>query len=60
MLPKQRHAVSTAAGSINDYDNDIYNDLCICGPERDTEDEAAEYTTCYDRSEVHIQSCMYC
>ena len=39
MLQKQSHAVSTAAYSIYDYDDDICNDSSSHAPETDTEDE---------------------
>ena len=60
MLHKQSHAVSTAACSIYDYDDDIFNYLSSHAPETDTEDVEAEFAKCHDGSAVQIQSCMYC
>ena len=38
ILQKQSHAVSIAASSIHDYDDDICNDSSSHTPETDTED----------------------
>ena len=60
ILQKQSHAVSTAAGSIYGYDDDITNHASSHAAETDTEDEEAEFARCHNRSAAHIQSCMYC
>ena len=60
MLQKQSHAVSTAACSIYDYDDDISNDSSSHAPETDSEPEQAEFARYHDGSASHIQACMYC
>ena len=60
MLQKQSHAVSTAACSIHDYDDDISNDSSSHAPETDSEDEQGEFERHHDGSALHIQACMYC
>ena len=59
ILQKQSHAVSTAACSINNYDDDICNSTSSYVPETDTEDQDAEFARYHDGTAAHIQSCIY-
>ena len=60
MLQKQSHAVSTAACSMYQYDNEIPNDSSSHAPEIDIEDEKAEFPRYHDVSVAHILCCIYC
>ena len=48
ILQKQSHTVSTAACSIYDYDDDIYNDSFAHAPGTDREDQEAEFARSHD------------
>ena len=60
MRQKQSHALSTAACSIYDYDDDISCDSSSHAEETDSEDEQGEFERYHDGSAAHIQACMYC
>ena len=60
MEQKPSHAVSTAACSIYDYDDHTAYYSFLHAPERDTEDEEAQFARYQDASAAQIQSCMYC
>ena len=60
MLWKQGHAVSTAAGSIYQHDDNVINYRSVHTSQSDTDDEEAEFANYQDGSAAQIQLCMYC